>query len=623
MRYDIKRGKIEAPQIVLSVRPDGDMTKSIMGENIVTFTFGLTQYIDIKIGDWVIVHGEFHKLNRKPAVTIEKGVYTYNCVFEAVAYDLNKPMFMALTSRNTFEMATFAFVGTLEDFAKMILRNANRTQSGWLLGQVDPTETKLITFKNEKVLQVLSKVAVEFNTEFWILDKTIHLTKSGNVSGLVFDYGYDSGLYTITKRQRENTNVFTRLYVYGGTKNLKEGYRDYSQRLMLPVTNGTLNPDGTITFRPYIDKAPADAEIIEHILEIDEIFPRRTGTVTFAPPEDIHRFSDATMDFDVNAYLLPGESVKVTFQTGQLAGFTFELREEGGYDDATKTFWLLPHEEEGGIVYPTPTLRPMAGDTYVLTDLFMPDAYVVNAEQELLDAGMAYYDKNTKVQDVFDVVCDPIYFKRKQIFISIGSFVQVRNLAMGIDVQLRVVRLTRDIAVGSDYRLELSETFTIPQIVRQYAEQDKLMKLIARQFEPVAQLPPTETAAGAGIPSGCIMMWPFPKDTIPEGWREYTGFAGRFPIGAGLGLHSNTNRPVGSVGGVETAVLAEQNLPRMRVSIPIGHMASDMNEPGAKGGGWRDLRSGKWTDMWTNYFGGGVPHENMPPWEAVYFIQKI
>lgn len=81
----------------------------------------------------------------------------------------------------------------------------------------------------------------------------------------------------------------------------------------------------------------------EDAVTYDNIFPKRTGTVTALVADDINSFIDDTMDFDLNEkddkgtkYLINEVSAKINFISGKLAGQQFELAKKGGYDHATK-----------------------------------------------------------------------------------------------------------------------------------------------------------------------------------------------------------------------------------------------------------------------------------------------
>src|SRR5690606_6361251 len=128
-----------------------------------------------------------------------------------------------------------------------------------------------------------------------------------------------------------------RLYVTGGSDNLPNEYRNFSKSLKF-------SDDG------YIEDATMIAEmgLKEGSLNLPEIYPHRTGKVT-ALGTTAFKFVDNTMDFDLNerdetnntVYLIQGTSAKVHFNTGNLAGYEFEIK-KNGYSHDKKEFEIIP-----------------------------------------------------------------------------------------------------------------------------------------------------------------------------------------------------------------------------------------------------------------------------------------
>ncbi|PSR54131.1 hypothetical protein AHMF7605_11675 [Adhaeribacter arboris] len=468
MNYDIVRGN----NVLLSVRPVGSQTKKLMSVNVVQLSFDLPEAFDFTIGDSILVYNEPHYLNQLTVVQKENSrEFHYECTFEAEGYNLAKVQYMMLGDDNTLKEADFSLMGNAETFIKLLLRNANRISPGWNMGTVADTEFKNLTFSKENCLQVLSRLAEEFNTEFWIENKTIHLATKGAVSGLAFEYGKGKGLYKITRNNVPEKQLVTRLYAYGGSKNLPATYRNYSNRLKLPF----LHPDGvTVQNGVYLEENTEFYGVIEHTEIFEDIYPHRTGTITNIAESPL-LFEDSSLDFDVNAHLLPGLGFKVVFNTGQLAGYEFE----GTYNAATKVFALNKNEQEKAMEVPSALLRPSIGDEYVLVDLLMPDSYIVAAEKELHLKAQAYLDQNCSPRVIYAVECDPLHFKKEKISLKLGDYVKITDADLHLDRNIRITGLVRDLHDPYAYQLELADTVTIAPVVRQYAAQEKIERVIA------------------------------------------------------------------------------------------------------------------------------------------------
>ena len=101
--------------------------------------------------------------------------------------------------------------------------------------------------------------------------------------------------------------------------------------------------------RKYIEQGVEEYGIYDHYEQdaFSGIFPRRVGTVSSVRSEEVaddegnkftvYYFRDGELDFDPNLYELAGETKRVSFQTGDLAGlgesddhyFEGELRQRG------------------------------------------------------------------------------------------------------------------------------------------------------------------------------------------------------------------------------------------------------------------------------------------------------
>ncbi|ADY51511.1 hypothetical protein Pedsa_0939 [Pseudopedobacter saltans DSM 12145] len=457
MQYQIKRGNI----VVLTVTAPGKQQRQAMGVDVVNMSFSLPNSVNINIGDTVEVYGRVYKLNRPANVTkISNKQYDYTLEFEALFYDLAKVQLRGLDATNQLTEAEFTIMANAADIVDLIVRNANRLYSGYTIGVVDETELQNFIFNGENCLQALNRLADAFQSEFWIDNKTIHFQKREQSTGVVLSYGQGNGLYQLYRGKKSDADLVTRLYVEGGSRNLPEGYG--RTRLQLP---GPLN---------YIEVAGAD-EIIEATKIFENIIPERVGTIT-GLGADMFTFIDSSMDFDINDHL-SGKPAKIGFQTGALAGYEFEL---ASYNAVSKQFKInLKTDEkayEDGL--PNHTLKPAVGDKYSVFDIYLPNSYVVDAQNRALAAGQAYLDKYKNVQYEYGASLTPIWVKQNNPNIVLGYTVQIVDADMGIDKEIRIVGYTRDLQEPNTYDLELGDTISISEIVRQYAQQERILYAI-------------------------------------------------------------------------------------------------------------------------------------------------
>lgn len=457
MTYDIKRNTTT----IATVHAVGSQQREVMGKDVVNMDFSLSSYVEFLLGDKVEVYTKSYVLNKRPQIEkVSSAQYNYTLQFEAEGYDLNKEIFFLLDDSDNPISSDFPLTLDASGFVDAIVANMNRNGTGWTKGTVDSTDVRTLSFAQDNCRAALSKVAQEYGIEFWIDGKEINVTKQGQLTTLEFQYGKGKGLYSITKSVSEDKDVFSRLYVYGGTRNIPASY---GKRLHLPSGN-------------YIEDAATVAKygIIETVQIYDDIYPHRTGTISSVTDE--FTFTDASMDFDVNNQLISGVTAKVVFKSGDLAGQEFVIN---NYDNGTKTFKINTNDDDKNNVVPNSNFKPAVGDKYTIVDISMPQTYIDAAETELQTAGQDYYDKNANGRELYTVDCDPLYFKNKGLgSLNLGDFVTIKDTPMSVNRSIRIISIERDLQTEYKYNLTLADTATVASIVREYFERQKTQIII-------------------------------------------------------------------------------------------------------------------------------------------------
>jgi len=438
---DINRGE----NLLVTIKPDDTSTwvKRIMGEDQLNITFKDNRYIPFAINDWCEVFGAKYTLASLPVVRkVSTYLWEYTMVLDSQALDLKRTQFLFLGADNTLRESSFSLMGNADKFLQLVVDNVNRVNGGWEKGQVINSEYKNLTFSKENCFSALGRIAEAFQTEFWVEGKTIHLTTRARDTGYLFKHGRNKGLYEITRLNVDNSSVVTRLYAFGSDKNLPADYRDYVGRLLMP--NGDY----------YVEKNTDTYGVIEATELFDDVYPRRTGKVTAVNAGNPFVFVDANMDFDLNDQLLPGVSAKVVFNTGQLAGYEFEV---SAFNNGTKQFTILKNKNERRLEVPSTTLRPVIGDEYVLVDIKMPDSYIEAAEAELKEKALALLEQVSEPQVKYAIVIDPVFIKRSGWVLNVGDLVWVKDAQLGLQRKIRVVQVTRNLINEHHYQIEISD----------------------------------------------------------------------------------------------------------------------------------------------------------------------
>lgn len=431
------------------------------------------------IGDKITIFGRDYKLNRLPKVK-KTGMheFQYDLEFEGIQYDLFRVTYDVTIDTTTNELQDVqgdTLTGDLHRFMTVLVANANRVFPGkWVLGVCPETAgDKTLTFgESDNCLSVLQNLCGEsnFNVEFEIEQSngvyTINLyEKVGQTLPYTFQYGRGRGLYELTRENVSSANIVTRLKVYGSTENITSKYR--ADRLCLPdKTKG----------QSYIEKAEMVAKygIFEGRKNFDDIKPSFTGTVESIVSGNVLQFIDTDFPFNLNEkeadgvttkYLIDGVAAKVHFNTGNLAGYEFEIH---SYDHATHTFTLVKQTDDRGNVFPSETSLAFqigVGDEYKILDIAYPSSIEQAAEEELEETGNKYYDQNCQPKVQYGLSVTKAWLQSlvgsdetvTNVF-QPGDYLHIVDNDIDVDKSVRIQSLERNILDPYEYTLTISDT---------------------------------------------------------------------------------------------------------------------------------------------------------------------
>lgn len=447
------------------------------------------------IGDKITVFGRVYKLNRLPKVR-KTGMreLSYDLEFEGVQYDLIRAAYnltIDTTNNELQDVQSDSLTGDLRRFATVLIANACRVFPGkWILGTCPDTDTLTLTFnETDNCLSVAQNLCSQFGYEFEITQSegvnTVNFKKVGQIFPYTFEFGRGKGLYSLDRQNVDSSNIVTRLYLYGSTDNITSKYR--AQRLCLP---------GKTKAQSYIEKADAVAKygIYEATKCFDDIKPTFNGSVTGIFSDSVLKFVDTKM-FDLNTleadgvttkYLIDGTNAKVHFNTGNLAGYEFEVH---AYDHATHTFTLVKQTDDRGDVFPSDSsiaFQFAAGDEYKLIDVALPDTYEQAAESELANEGNIYYDQNSQPKVQYGLSITKSFLEKMvgngstvNIF-QPGDYIPVKDTDIDVDKSVRVQSLTRNLLDEYDYSLTISDTVSTNitnRVISELVDIDKIVQM--------------------------------------------------------------------------------------------------------------------------------------------------
>lgn len=423
------RGKLS-----LGISEDFQHKKELMKENSITISFSLNVIMDFVRGDYIEHEGEKFILrkNYQPE-EVSSREYRYELVFEGVDMQL-QDCIMFYTKQGLKE-SEWALTSNARDFMSIAIENIRRyfNDESFALGDVIESDIQTISFDADTVFDALAAIAETFECDWYLNDKTLNLVSK-------YEYGdpvrleREIAVAEITRSNDNDAEYCTRLYALGSTRNIPKTYRSpesgeavdaiVQKRLRLPITNGD-----------YIDAIPnmSQNEVQERVVRFDDVYPRRIGTITELRNVDrteddnnpfiVYFFRDSGLNFSTD-YILPGEKLMLTFESGWLQGRDFEL----SYNDKTKEFEIINDTSNEDLTIPNESLKPRIGDTYILYNFdisLVSDQYIPDAEEELLEEATKWLKEITEDNATYECPNVPGYCYRNNIDLDIGQKVQL------------------------------------------------------------------------------------------------------------------------------------------------------------------------------------------------------
>lgn len=406
----------------------------LMKEDYITLKFSLDKPVYFHLGDGIDNElGIFELVDLyKPDYNAETSGYDYDLRLDAYYWKWKNKKFFYTPEVGGRE-AGWSLTATLETHMRIFLKNLE--QLGYKFreqafsyaadGTVD-NSSKLVTYDNVNLIDALTQMAETWQCEWWITDSVINFGRCEYES--VVDFDINANVSEMT-RSDSQSDYATRIYAFGSTKNIPSDYRPVDEDT---VVNGIVQkrlmlPDGI----PYIDAFPemSAEEAIEEIVVFEDVYPRRVGTMSAITPYsytdkieeegkepvfkkwNAYRFRDTGITFS-EKYVLPGQELRIIFQSGAMNGMGFavtfnpydkdkdekpqpEQNKDGSWNYQAQVFEIVRNEDYGRSL-PDDSLKPENGDKYVLYGFntkLVSDTMLPDAEQELLETARKYIEK--------------------------------------------------------------------------------------------------------------------------------------------------------------------------------------------------------------------------------------
>ncbi|MFK1813899.1 hypothetical protein ACIXAT_13670 [Bacteroides fragilis] len=453
-------------QVKAEVAADDSSTqqKEVQGDNVLTLSFTYYEHVALDVNDCTDFMGERYWLTEKykPSQKSE-GEWVYDLKLYGIESLIKR--FLVLETTDGDAEPVFTLTATPREHVAMIVKCINDGMdhtTDWKVGQVDGTELVVIDYEGKYCDEALKEIAekVGGKAEWWIEGQTVNVCRCEH--GGEITLGYGKGLTSI-ERDTSNTNKFyTRLFPIGSTRNIDPEKYGHS-RLMLPGG------------QKYVELHTDEYGIHDHYEKdaFSGIYPRRTGTVSSVRVVDtrdeegnaftIYYFRDDTLNFDPNDYELAGETKRVSFQSGELAGLGTDDDHyfEVNYDSDTREFEIItiwPYDDDTQL--PGGNLVPKAGDTYILWNVRMPDEYYPLAEDEFLTAVNEYNEEHWRDISVYKAPTDHVWIEDNKADLYVGRRVKLESEKYFPETGFRssrITKITRKVNLPSQMDIEISD----------------------------------------------------------------------------------------------------------------------------------------------------------------------
>ena len=452
------------------IAPDDSSTqqKEVQGENVLSLSFTHYEHIALDVNDYTDYLGERYWLTeRYTPKQVNECEWDYDLKLYGVESLIKRFLVLETTDGDTNPL--FTLTATPREHVAMVVKAINDGMghiTDWKTGTVEGTELITIDYEGMYCDEALKAIAEKAGgkAEWWVEGQTVNVCRCEH--GEEITLGYGKGLTSLERDTSNTAKFYTRLFPVGSTRNI-DAEKYGSPRLMLPGG------------RKYIEQGVEEYGIYDHYEQdaFSGIFPRRVGTVSSVRSEEVaddegnkftvYYFRDGELDFDPNQYELAGETKRVSFQTGDLAGLgeSDDHYFEVNYDSAAREFELItiwPYDDDTQL--PGGKLVPRAGDTYILWNIRMPDEYYRLAEEEFAAAVDEYNKEHWLDIAAYKAPTDHVYMEEHGIDLFVGRRVRLESVKYFPETgyrQSRITKITRKVNEPGQMDIEISDALQV------------------------------------------------------------------------------------------------------------------------------------------------------------------
>lgn len=468
--------------------------------------------ITFPLGTYCTWRGEkFALYTPAEVVKVSEREYRYTLTLCGEGQQLALSKFKFIVANPEDVRLSFTLTGKPRFFLEQILRSL---PAGFSIGACLEAEAQAISFKHEDCLSALSRVAEAFKTEWHITGKTLNLGKvvGNKANAVTLSYGKGKGLLSgLTASNDSEKSPVGKLFIQGTERNIDPS--KYGAKSLHLPKGRTLAYEG----RTYVVSADGQSLSVsglstdgrkEDSFDGANIYPQRVGVVSsvVVTPNGNYDIVDKDNPVDYSQYRIAGEKATITFQTGRLAGRTFDIAQDKDvlrYDHATKRFQLVSVEEDGMKLPEPKVFCPAVGDKYAVFGVRLPDEYITKAETELLGASVRYFHEALQPKVTYKAELDGLYAQKNwgalAPKLAIGAYVRLVDASLDIDDHVRITAIRTKLSQQYKPQITLSNEVQAPSLavslgtleaegVQQKEEVQAVRREVARTYQQAMSL---------------------------------------------------------------------------------------------------------------------------------------
>lgn len=515
---------------------------TLMQEDSITLKFSTTAPINFALGNWLNYERNGQHIKRyeltdiaTPRPNKATGGYDYELRMDAYYWKWKNKILKYQADDASPKEIAWSMTATPDIILGVLLRNledygyryygGNKAYTFDLSTLDKATESKAVSFDNTNILDALNIIAEAWECEWWVTENIIHLGKCefGDTYVPLHTTSYNGDRANVDEMSQSGNRATyaTRIYAYGSERNIPNNYRstDNDDTLSAVVQKRLMLPEGTpyidayrynsnYTQRIYIgesgyDTAPnamPEEEAVEDGIVLDHVYPKVDDTITAIEATPITdstineegtteveswtryriqlKSSESVRTWFKSAYILPGMTLRISFESGLLNGMDFDVKfnpEAANEADIESQWFEIVRNEDYGRNLPNGFLKPAKEDKVVLYNwdiaVMATDelSHISRAEQDL-------YDEAVKV--IKKTMIDPNNYNCKMMSdIMLGydctTGVTNTNKALNLEIGQRVMLINpayfeegmrKSRVLGYEYELDCpwdNPTYTI------------------------------------------------------------------------------------------------------------------------------------------------------------------